>query len=294
MTYYLEVQGSVLQIKEKTVWGDGREKGSSKRGVVFDFSKKSRKRLIELFNRMDLTDKRTVFVTLTFSNIPSISDATQAFKRFISRMCYKYQNFCCVWRKEFQKRGAVHYHLLCWNLPFIKQSLLQEIWTECTREDRSIVDIRLVHSKKHALRYVSKYLGKVGDDGVSTSLETLPYSQNEEKVSVGRLWGIVNREVLPMAELCCVRVDNLASLFYLKFTMRSISGGSIAKKTLACMLFSDEAEMLFNRFLEVCDEITVGIGKAWHWIEANTRNDWMFERDFNYIPSLGGVGRAGG
>lgn len=29
---------------------------------------------------------------------------------------------------EFQKRGAIHYHLLC-NLPFVSSKELAEIWT---------------------------------------------------------------------------------------------------------------------------------------------------------------------
>lgn len=248
--YILEQQGSVIQIKEKTACGDGREPVVSKRGAVTRFSSKSRKRLCELFNRMTFVNRKTIFITLTFHSIPTHEDARQAFKRFLERLRYKNKNVCLVWRKELQARGAIHYHMLAWNLPFYPQKDLQDVWTECTGENRSIADIRMVKSKKHAMMYVSKYLGKVNEVDETSSLDTVPYPQNEQKPSTGRWWGYFRKPLLPMAQCRKISVKNIAGLFYLKFTMKSLSFGRCASRTLSGMLFHDDAEKMFRSFVE--------------------------------------------
>lgn len=60
------------------------------------------------------------FMTLTFAeNIQDITYADNEFKKFMKRFNYKYKRkskFLAV--REFQKRGAIHYHLLIdWKLP---------------------------------------------------------------------------------------------------------------------------------------------------------------------------------
>ncbi|WP_452176556.1 rolling circle replication-associated protein, partial [Kordiimonas lipolytica] len=58
-----------------------------------------------------------------------VKESNYNFKKFIQRLNYKMDlklKYSCV--VEFQKRGAVHYHLLAYNLPFIENSKLAEIW----------------------------------------------------------------------------------------------------------------------------------------------------------------------
>ena len=68
---------------------------------------------------MNFSEKDT-FMTLTFAeNISDIQYADNEFKKFIKRFNYKYNRkskFLAV--REFQKRGAIHYHILIdWSLP---------------------------------------------------------------------------------------------------------------------------------------------------------------------------------
>lgn len=68
---------------------------------------------------MNFSEKDT-FMTLTFAdNVSQIQYADNEFKKFIKRFNYKYNReskFLAV--REFQKRGAIHYHILIdWHLP---------------------------------------------------------------------------------------------------------------------------------------------------------------------------------
>ncbi len=76
------------------------------------------------------------FLTLTFKdNVQDLSYSNNHFKNYIKRLNHmikkKYKNYeglkyvCVI---EFQKRGAIHYHVLFFNMPFIHQSILKEKW----------------------------------------------------------------------------------------------------------------------------------------------------------------------
>ena len=54
------------------------------------------------------------FITLTFEkNIQSIKDANKYFQNFIRQVKRVKKDFAYIAIPEFQKRGAIHYHLLC-------------------------------------------------------------------------------------------------------------------------------------------------------------------------------------
>jgi hypothetical protein len=98
-----------------------------------------------------------------------------------------------VWRIEFQKRGAPHYHLLIWHKG-IKERVFRawclRSWYEVVASgDRKHLKhgahVKQLDSRKAVRNYVSKYLGKV-----------VPASSNEEGERVellewGRNWGVV-------------------------------------------------------------------------------------------------------
>lgn len=73
-------------------------------------------------------DSKTKFVTLTFSeNVESIDYANDEFRKFIQRLNYRLYStkkaslkYLATWEK--QKRGSIHYHVIFFNLPFIKNS----------------------------------------------------------------------------------------------------------------------------------------------------------------------------
>lgn len=98
------------------------------------------------------------FITLTFKDnhefdISSLDECYQVFKSFTHkiRRLYGEFNYLCV--PEYQKRGAVHYHLIA-NLPYIPNELLAEIW------GAGFVKVNLVTNSKKIGVYLTKYLTK--------------------------------------------------------------------------------------------------------------------------------------
>ncbi len=94
------------------------------------------------------------FMTLTFAeNITDLKEANYIFNQFIKRISYKYPDFEYLAVPEFQKRGAVHYHLLC-KLPFVEIAEIQSLWGQ------GFIKINKIDNVNNVGVYVCKYLSK--------------------------------------------------------------------------------------------------------------------------------------
>lgn len=106
------------------------------------------------------------FVTLTFKkNIKDVKIANGIFSKFIKRLNYYESNgnkesfLKYVVVTEFQKRGAIHYHTIFFNLEYIWGDTLESIW------GNGMVDIKKIDSIDNTGAYVCKYMSKeFGDD----------------------------------------------------------------------------------------------------------------------------------
>jgi hypothetical protein len=108
---------------------------------------------------------RSKFVTLTFAdNVTDVGLANDEFKKFMKRLNYRVFGRKCSDLEytvvvEFQQRGAVHYHVVVYNLSYIENKELANIWGEGFVKVNRIDDIDNVGA------YVSAYLGKgVGEE----------------------------------------------------------------------------------------------------------------------------------
>lgn len=105
----------------------------------------------------------TKFITLTFKeNETNLSTANKEYGYFIKRLNYqlgfKAKYLTVV---EFQKRGAIHYHSLFFNLPYIDNvaPFVEKIWTHGN------VDVKALKNVKSVGAYVTKYIQKETLDG---------------------------------------------------------------------------------------------------------------------------------
>lgn len=108
---------------------------------------------------------KSVFMTLTFAeNIQDFDTANHEFKLFIMRLgnlvgsrknqnCLKY-----IVVPEFQKRGAIHYHVVFFNLRYIPAKTIHEIWRN------GFIKINAIEQIDNVGAYICKYLGKDLDD----------------------------------------------------------------------------------------------------------------------------------
>ena len=144
-----------------------REKKPSDPMVSFRRSKSKARKIINCNAWKWFDDSRKpflpVFVTLTFAeNIQNLTQANRMFSKFIQRLNYevfhkKGARLVYLGVVEFQKRGAVHYHIIFFNLPFIQN--IREIW------DEGRVDVKAVWTLREVINYVSKYMVKEASDG---------------------------------------------------------------------------------------------------------------------------------
>ena len=104
------------------------------------------------------------FLTLTFAdNIQDLKAANKEFMLFIKRLNYKLFNTKKANLKysvvvEFQKRGAIHYHTLIYNMPYVKANDIANVW------GNGFVKINKIDNVDNVGAYVCKYITKDNAD----------------------------------------------------------------------------------------------------------------------------------
>ena len=98
------------------------------------------------------------FITLTFrENLQDVQEAYRAWKAFRERLRRRWPEFRAVAVVEFQKRGAVHYHMIC-DLPYVRQEELEALW------GHGFVSVMAVDHVDNVGAYLVKYMTKTEDD----------------------------------------------------------------------------------------------------------------------------------
>ena len=101
----------------------------------------------------------TKFITLTFGdNVTDLKVANYEFKKFRQKLNYlifdtKKQNLKYNVAIEFQERGAIHYHMIIYNMPFVKHKVIEKTW------GNGFVWINKVDQVDNVGAYVAEYLG---------------------------------------------------------------------------------------------------------------------------------------
>lgn len=108
-------------------------------------------------------DNTSLFITLTFAkNITDISYANNEFKKFTKRMRYIQLDFAYSAVIEFQKRGAIHYHMICnWRTEWTTHEELQAREREIASIWRhGYADIQEIKHLDNVGAYLIKYMSK--------------------------------------------------------------------------------------------------------------------------------------
>lgn len=106
-------------------------------------------------------DGLPIFVTYTFArNVRTLEEANPKFTAHVKELQRRYGKvrYLCV--PEFQKRGAVHYHVIYFNLPYIPKikQVMNDLWPHGWSQ------VRAIRKVKRIGLYVAKYLQKGVDD----------------------------------------------------------------------------------------------------------------------------------
>lgn len=101
------------------------------------------------------------FLTLTFAeNITDVKSANYEFNKFIKRLNYNLK-FKVLYSAviEFQKRGAVHYHVILYNVPQkLDMKVLRELW------GNGFIKVNKIDHVDNVGAYICKYMTKCDDE----------------------------------------------------------------------------------------------------------------------------------
>lgn len=248
---------------------------SSKRGRVVGFSRRSRKRLLDVTAK--LRNTQCLFVTLTYGQqFPDCNEAKQHLRNFLKRFSRKFPGVAAIWRLELQERLAPHFHLIIFH-KFIPKQWIKESWGGVIGvqywdlsgdvERQPFTRVEKVVNRKHLRRYVSKYVAKAtdipvaedapvaGDAPVAEDSEgfDLPLAVGEgvgfnamPYLTAGRVWGIHNKEFLPLADLLTAIAASMSKQFWdIKRLARKVwKGVNCSRKGFT--LYVEDAEQWFN------------------------------------------------
>lgn len=150
--YYISGKGGFTGVKK----GEGDIESKLKN---YSNTNQRRRDMIRRLACCNFNNKYDKFLTLTFSeNKTDIQECNLLFKAFIRKLKNKYNNnlkYLAV--IEFQKRGAVHYHVLL-TIPYVPQNELQELW------GNGFVFINAIEHVDNIGAYILKYITKDNKD----------------------------------------------------------------------------------------------------------------------------------
>lgn len=240
----LNVQGGLVKLQFRhNLPNSSQGVNMARRGSISVFSRKSRKRLLEFANRIDVSsmsrDKPVVFITLTYGQWwASDNYAKKHLRAFLERLRRFAPDASGIWRVEGQQRGAPHFHLLLFNLPYISKDDIKNWWAaiigaEFWNYQRDIngeppfTRIEAITNPSKVMRYVSKYVAKMPEKNPSEPASASDFERRDAAASgfnyvpylhepcpypafsawSGRHWGIFNKDKIPFAEAITILLD---------------------------------------------------------------------------------------
>jgi hypothetical protein len=199
-------------------------------------SRRSRKRLLESFARLDVGQSRVLWVTLTYADLPAGACEFQrdivAFRR---RLMRRYPQAAVKWVKQFDSSGArvwhPHLHFCLYNVGFIAQDELAEMW------GHGFVWVEALISHRQAAAYAARYCA-------NASLDYVPYL-----AATGRMWGEWNRSSLPWAVPFVFEMPAGVWFHQVKRSARHVWPGVNRKRWAGFTLFRSDPDAWVNLIL---------------------------------------------
>jgi hypothetical protein len=144
---------------------------------------------------------RMSWLTLTFrDHVTDHNAAKKELERFFKRMrrylSRKHNNtpLKYIWVWEYTQKGRVHFHLVLFDIPFIKNTLIEGMWRN------GFVKIKRIENKRHESigSYMTKYMGKAFDEP-SIAANT-------------RLYSTSNNLKKPRERVCSIEIESKREL----------------------------------------------------------------------------------
>jgi len=206
--------------------------GGDRRGCISDFSWDSRRRLQRTVAKVK-RDQLPLFMTLTYPSEYPL--AARVWKRhldtWLKRVRRRFPGASAVWRLEFQRRGAPHYHLLVWGIKlsnwlklWVSKSWYEVVGSGDIKHLRAGTQVQKVRSYRGVQSYVAKALGWVAGEMSKVSQVITD--------GVGRWWGVFNRTKLPWGVRVVMTCGNWTACTLIRYMRRFAGIKSRAYKSL--------------------------------------------------------------
>ena len=180
----------------------------SKRGKISCFSKASRRRMLQILSKLNkskIPDDKILFITLsapgTDSNWQDVSGEQwkKRLNNFLIQLRQKHLEKMQfgMWRMEFQARGAIHFHLVLWNVKYLDKDWVAKCWNRicCKDLDQEVARKHLSASTQvepargwgKTQEYFSKIMAYLAKEETESESVLIAIKQ------FGRHWGIIAR-----------------------------------------------------------------------------------------------------
>lgn len=213
--HFIVLTPGSIRVKRRGMRGTSSTQLSSDRKAIKGWSRKSRANMVSRFSSLDLSpmmignkNALAVMITLTYPGdwlavAPTASHAKTHLQQFRKRYERRFRRpFYAMWKAEFQRRGAVHFHLFSVSPIRITEfrKWVATTWSEIvnppTEEERikhlsagTAVDLAKGATIETA-RLVAVYFSKHSSANFGAKeYQNLPPQEWIESGSVGRFWG---------------------------------------------------------------------------------------------------------
>jgi hypothetical protein len=256
----VEFQGGLVRVKFR----DFEPKEVSRSGMrkpVTAFTSKSRLALLRLVSRLK-HDAPALFITLTYrQNMRDHKAAKRHLDLALRWLTRKLPRSAILWRMEYQRRGAIHFHLVAFDAYGLPLGEFTSYWQKMTGDD-SYPDVKFVQGgRRRLLAYVSKYIAKA-EPGLDNATNSEILSETE---FIGRYWGVFHRAFLPLAERFQMSIIHTGVFFAFRRFVRRYLKGSILSVKFG-KRFTSKFPTGFSLF--------VGDASAWYRLFGDTAVQW--------------------
>jgi len=237
--------------------------GGGTRKAVQGLSKGSRRRMLSIINSLAHTGD-AFFVTLT---VKEASENFEQWKKWLHRtlrgLRYHFPKLSGIWRLEFQKRGSPHFHFLLYTNSAIDlkelQGTIHKYWSSaCGKQNTGSMGTKNKSNTCERIRDIRK-------SGFYLSIYQSKDEQDRKDIPTGRLWGVINKQNLPIAEYSGVEFEGFHFVTYCKRIYRRYirANGAFTRSPLFYSLKSRDSgftgflsRKFQRKFIPICQKLS--------------------------------------
>jgi hypothetical protein len=231
-----------------------REKERKPRSKISQFTKAAQLRQMIMLAKISRKAPLPSFLTLTYPHEypPDWQDWKTHLHKFVEKAKAAFPTLAALWKLEPQKRGAPHFHALCWNIRYIPWQWVSVYWAYIihgidTRRKGAPLDFPMGFGRKGARQFANWLEAADLPDEVKDSIRA---GTDVEKIKtwngvmhyaakyilkpvdmtfegVGRFWGMIGRKHVPWSACSQQGIDVRVAVWIKRIARRFLASKGI-------------------------------------------------------------------